>query len=96
MHDNIDICLQPDIVLSDFLLRLFSLSLSFKIISRNLSANDNEKYKNLVKILKNLKDNKKKRSHNNVFKCLTFLNLNIYTIELFEETAFYKFTYKIL
>lgn len=89
MHDNIDICLQPDIVLSDFPLRLFSLSLSFKIISRNLSANDNEKYKNL-------KDNKKKRSHNNVFKCLTFLNLNIYTIELFEETAFYKFTYKIL
>lgn len=48
-----------------------------------------------TKILKNLKD-KKKRSHNNVFKCLTFLNLNIYTIELFEETAFYKFTYKIL
>lgn len=48
-----------------------------------------------TKILKNLKD-KKKRSHNNVFKCLTFLNLNIYTIELLEETAFYKFTYKIL
>lgn len=49
MHDNIDICLQSDIVLSDFPLRLFSLSLSFKIISRNLSANDNEKYKNFKK-----------------------------------------------
>lgn len=54
MHDNMDICLQPDIVLSSS----FFLFFLKKIINRNLSANDNEKRKDFKK---SLKDNKKKK-----------------------------------